>query len=77
MVLITAKERNGEIIAQRSVTMHKALNLVRKSILMAQSMDETSADLLAINFMNKVNNNIPQAIENIKNGRTLTYQLQN
>lgn len=51
------------------------LNLVRKAILELQSMDETSADLRAINFMNKITPGHAQVIENPRNGRMLVIQV--
>jgi len=53
------------------------LNLVRKAILKLQSMEETSADLRAIDFMNNVTPGHAMTIENPLNGHVVVIQVHN
>ena len=80
MILVTAKDA-GSVVGkkiQKIMEADKALNLVRSLMVMLEPMEETSADLKAMQFMAKVVSGKPQAIENTKNGKVVvfhTYEL--
>lgn len=78
--LITARGPNpdtgdDEVRLQAVWSELRVINLVRKMILAVQSMDETSADLRAIDFMNHVKPGTAQGLKNPKNGMTLVVQV--
>ncbi len=76
--LLTVKKTiNGTPELQRIVDNQAALNIVRRSMLSIQSMDETSADLKAINFMASVKPTGSKVLENKQNGRVLVVQQYN
>lgn len=54
---------------------HDTLNFVRGVMLIMQPMEETSADLKAINFLNKVKANNPMMVEHPTNGNVLVVQI--
>jgi hypothetical protein len=76
-ILITAKEL-GNITGkniQKVASEEKALNLVRSIMLEMQPMEETSADLKAMKFIQEVTGGQPKGIENEKNGRAVIFQI--
>ncbi len=54
---------------------HDLLNLVRRVFVQA-GHDDTSADIQALAFMQKVDNNAAQVLRNEKNGHVMVIQLQ-
>jgi hypothetical protein len=73
--LLTAKKTiDGKPELQRIVDNQAALNIVRRSMLSIQSMDETSADVKAISFMASVKPTGAKVLENTQNGRVLVVQ---
>ncbi len=54
---------------------HVCLNGVRKTMLGLESMEETTADIKAINFLERVKAGNPQAIENRKTGGVMVVQV--
>lgn len=78
MILVTAKEAgtNGKKI-QKVMDADKALNLARSSMVMLQPMEETSADLKAMQFMSKVATGSRMVIENTKNNHQLVFTIYN
>lgn len=65
----------NNVIAQTILDEHEALNVIRKSMLAIQSMSETSADLMAIDFIGRIAPGEPQAVTNAKNGVTIVMQV--
>ena len=73
--LITCK-RNTEVIKQSQLDEKAAINLYRKTLLKLQPMDETSADVYAINaFITMARDDVAQAIENTANNTILVFQV--
>ena len=73
--LITIKlSPDAEPAMQGVVEEHEALNIVREAIRNLQALDETSADLKALNFMWKIKPGKPMVIENTKNNRVIIVQ---
>ncbi len=79
MILITAKESGSAIgkKIQKTMDNDKALNFARECMLMLQPMDETSADVMAINFMAEVEKGKVKVIENTKNNHVIVFQTYN
>ena len=65
--------RDAKPMAQAIMNDHDCLNCVRKAMLGIQRMEETSADIRAIHFMDTVDTK-PQAIENRANNHCLIVQ---
>ena len=76
-LLSIKKSLTGKPIKQRIEDETTTLNLVRRAMLGIQSMEETSADLRAIDLMNKVKPGKAQVIENRANGHCLVIQCHN
>ncbi len=75
--MITAKKVKDGKAAKQEIweSAHDVLNLVRRVFVKAGS-DETGADLQALSFMRKVDNNEAQVLRNEKNGCMLVIQKQ-
>jgi len=56
---------------------HTILNFIRKAMLTMKSMDETSADLQAIAFLQDVKPGHAKALEHPETGRVLVVQVDN
>lgn len=71
--LLTAKKGNDkkQIIASDDT----ALNIIRRFMLNAQSMEETSASLKAMAFIGSISKGHAKAIENTKTGAVLVVQI--
>lgn len=78
MILVTAKEAgtNGKKI-QKTMDADKALNLARSCMVQLQPMEETTADLKAMQFMSKVATGSRMVIENTKNDHQIVFQIYN
>jgi len=78
MILVTAKEAgtNGKKI-QKTMSADKALNLARQCMVQLQPMEETSADLMAMQFMSEVATGSRKVIENTKNNHQIVFQIYN
>lgn len=74
-ITITASDKLGKQAITKTHISDSALNLARTAILKLQSMDETSADIMALNLINKVQAGKPQVIENTYNGHKLTFSI--
>jgi len=71
------KSLDDKPLAQKTMNEHETLNFIRRAMLGIQSMDETSADIRAISFMDKVKPGKAQIIENHKNGHCAVVQIDN
>ncbi len=74
--LISVKNSiDGTPIGQDIVPTDVALNFVRDVMLTIQPMEETSADIQAMNFINMVEVGKPMLLESNKTGRVLIVQI--
>ncbi len=75
--LITAKTVKDGKPAKQEIweSAHDVLNFVRR-VFVKFGSDETGADLQALSFMRKVDNNAAQVLHNEKNGHVMVFQLQ-
>jgi len=76
--LLTARATNekGEtkVIAQTRANDRQAIKMLRRVILAWLPREETSADLLAMDLMNKVDSGIPQGLHNPFSGMRMIIQ---
>jgi len=74
--LISAKEnQNEKPMLQTTKNETDTLRFIRSVMLELQPMDETSADLKALQFLNDLKIGNAKCIENTKNGVVLVFQL--
>ena len=74
LISITAANKDNTNLATREYTVSAAINLARAAMLKLQPMEESSADLMALKFMQEVVNGTNKTIENTANGHTLSFR---
>jgi len=77
-ILISVKlSADAKPAKQMQNSIHDALNLMIRAISGLGSMDETSASLLALKYMDEITSGKTAAkgIENTKNGHVIVFQL--
>jgi len=73
-LISTKVNAKAKPIKQAIVDYTIALNMARKALLAIQSMEESSADLQAMNIMDEVASGTPKGFENPKTGYVLVIQ---
>ena len=71
--LVTAKQ-NGAAQFQRIMGEGEALNLARRAMVAIGRLEETSADLRAVKFLNEIKPGKARAIENTATGAAIVFQ---
>lgn len=66
---------NTQPMNQQVVSEVEALNIVRGAMIRIQPMEETSADLKAMNFLRNVTLDKPMALENKRTGKVMVLQV--